>query len=118
MCQDNRKEILQEAYPNICEMSFEDDLDCNNQTAWRNKNLSKQSKKILFEYAKENLAKVTIFLEDSSAQRIIREVKFSYSSLIASIGGLLGLFMGFSFISGIEIIYAAIEGLIQKLHTM
>ena len=115
LCQDNRKDIIEETYPGICEVPMPTNLDCNNLTHWRNVQLADQPKKLVFQYAKDNLAKVTIFLEDSSAERIIREVKLSYSSLIASVGGLLGLFLGFSVISGIEVIYVTMQGLIQSL---
>ena len=75
--------------------------------------VSDDMKSFLFQYAKDNLAKVTVYLENESAEKMIREVKFSYSSLVASVGGLLGLFLGFSLISGIEIVYLSFQGIVE-----
>lgn len=56
-------------------------------------------------YARENIAKVNIFLRDPYVQRTIREVKISEITFVGTVGGLLGLFLGFSFISGMEVFY-------------
>ena len=56
-------------------------------------------------YAKDNIAKVTIYMKDPYARKIQRDIKISVSSFISNIGGLLGLFQGISVISIIEIFY-------------
>ena len=66
-------------------------------------------------YAKENIAKVTIYMKDPYAKKIQRDIKISVSSFISNIGGLLGLFQGISVISIIEIFYLTCLWLKKKL---
>ena len=61
--------------------------------------------KLVNHYAKENVAKVNIYLRDPFVKRIVREEKISIITFIGSVGGLLGLFMGFSVVSLFEILY-------------
>ena len=56
-------------------------------------------------YTKDNIAKVNIFLKDPFVQKIVREEKISPIAFVGTVGGLLGLFLGFSFISSLEIFY-------------
>uniref|UniRef100_A0A6P7F4N0 Sodium channel protein Nach-like n=1 Tax=Diabrotica virgifera virgifera TaxID=50390 RepID=A0A6P7F4N0_DIAVI len=53
----------------------------------------------------KNHSVVRVFFNDLVGVKNRTDVKFNWHSLLAFYGGLLGLFMGFSFISGIEIIY-------------
>ena len=57
-----------------------------------------------------------IYLREPFVKQIKREEKTSYVTLIGTIGGLLGLFMGFSVISVIEIFYMIFLWLISKLN--
>ncbi|XP_043229967.1 sodium channel protein Nach-like [Amphibalanus amphitrite] len=57
------------------------------------------------QYAQENMAKVHFYFKTNSATRYKRDVVFTNDQLIANIGGLLGLFMGFSIVSVFELIY-------------
>ena len=56
-------------------------------------------------YARENIAKVYIYLREPFVKEIIREEKITLIQFIGSTGGLLGLFLGFSVVSLIEIFY-------------
>ncbi len=56
-------------------------------------------------YAGENLVGLDIFIQDPYVQRYLRREKITVISLIGNIGGLLGLFVGFSFISVIEVAF-------------
>ena len=71
--------------------------------------------KLVNHYAKENVAKVNIYLRDPFVKRIVREEKISIITFIGSVGGLLGLFMGFSVVSLFEIIYLLALWLINKI---
>ena len=51
------------------------------------------------------MARVTVYIANSYVKKVARKEKIAVSSFVANIGGLLGLFLGFSFISFIEIIY-------------
>ena len=71
--------------------------------------------KLVIHYAKENIAKVNIYLRDPFVKRIVREEKISIITFIGSVGGLLGLFMGFSVVSLFEILYLIALWLINKI---
>ena len=53
----------------------------------------------------KDIAMVTIFFETSTVFEYTREVRMTTIQYISQMGGLLGLCMGFSFISAAEIIY-------------
>ena len=59
----------------------------------------------IYTYARENLAVINIFIKESYSKRFRKTEKMSRISYIASSGGLLGLCMGFSFVSLAEIAY-------------
>lgn len=62
----------------------------------------------MVEYSRANIAKVNIFLKDPYVKRFIREEKISEFTFVGTVGGLLGLFLGFSFVSAVEIVYMGI----------
>ena len=68
------------------------------------------------QYAKENIAKVYIYLREPFVKRIIREEKTTYATLIGTTGGLLGLFMGFSVISMVELFYMICLWIIGRIN--
>ena len=70
---------------------------------------------MLTQYARENIAKVSVYLKDPFVEEIIREEKITLIQFIGSVGGLLGLFMGLSFISLVEIFYMLFEWLFNKV---
>lgn len=61
------------------------------------------------EYASKNLLWLKVYVKDSFATRILRDEKMTLTSLVANVGGLLGLCMGFSLISVAEILYFCIR---------
>lgn len=58
----------------------------------------------LFNYAQENVAIVNVFIKDPYVTRLRRDEAFPIINFVAGFGGLLGVFTGFSFISGIEVV--------------
>ncbi|TRY75809.1 hypothetical protein TCAL_07005 [Tigriopus californicus] len=56
-------------------------------------------------YANKNMAKVNVYVRDSYVKKYLTEEKITEISFVGNIGGLLGLFTGFSFISVAEILY-------------
>ena len=63
----------------------------------------------VFKYAKNNIVTLTMFIREPFAEKIVTAEKISQLSFISDVGGLLGLFMGFSFVSAVEIIYHAFK---------
>ena len=72
---------------------------------FRNKTMLKNIEYQIYKYARENLATINIFMKESYTKRFRKTEKMSRISYIASSGGLLGLCMGFSFVSLAEILY-------------
>ena len=70
-----------------------------------NKTIAKLIESEIHNYARENLAIINIFIKESYIKRFRKTEKMSRISYIASSGGLLGLCMGFSFVSLAEIAY-------------
>lgn len=64
-------------------------------------NLSDQ----VYQYAKDNLVLFNTFIKDPYVKKFLRDEKITWISYIANAGGLLGLCMGFSLVSGAEIVY-------------
>ncbi|XP_012527253.2 pickpocket protein 28 [Monomorium pharaonis] len=56
-------------------------------------------------YFTENMAVVHLFFVDSQFTKYVKNELFGFIEFLSSTGGLLGLFMGFSFLSFMEILY-------------
>ena len=69
----------------------------------------------ILEYARENLVMFNIFIKDPYAKRFQKDEKITKTSYIANSGGLLGLCMGFSLISGAEILYHCFFGVYSAI---
>ena len=59
----------------------------------------------MHEYGKLNLAHVNVMIERPYITKIRRDVAMTFTNYVANSGGLIGLCIGFSFLSGIEIIF-------------
>ena len=70
-----------------------------------NQNISQALVDEVFAYGRENLALVHLFIQQPYYTKVKRDVAMTLTSYIANSGGLLGLCLGFSFLSGIEILY-------------
>ena len=53
----------------------------------------------------ENLEVVEIIFDTTTFDKITRDAKTNFVTKISTIGGTLGLFSGFSILSGVEIVY-------------
>ena len=65
----------------------------------------------------KDIAMVNFYFDKSSILQYIRQERMTKVDYISQIGGLLGLFMGISFISGIELIYWATVRLARNMDT-
>ena len=59
----------------------------------------------LYNYGRKNLALIHVMIQSPYVTKIKRDVETTLLSFIADTGGLLGLCLGFSFISIIEIVF-------------
>ena len=60
----------------------------------------------MYKYGRENLAPIQIMIQSPYFTKIRRDVAMTFTTYIANSGGLLGLCLGFSFMSAIEIIFS------------
>ena len=115
-CDDeNRRYFLGLEYPDLCktlqyfEAYFDNNSTCNhwpenfldNHDNSPNQTLMRE----ILKYGRENLALVRIMMQSPYATKIKRDLAMTITSYIANAGGLLGLCLGFSFISGIEVLF-------------
>ena len=59
----------------------------------------------LYQYGRQNLALIHIMVQSPYVTKIKRDVAMPFITFVANSGGLLGLCIGFSFISAIEILF-------------
>ena len=118
-CQDARHDSLVEWYPNLCnqiEYLKTSDHFCiddlwdleflkKNDTAFDFSDFSAT----LAQYAKDNIAFVTLFMREPFAEVLAVNVDTTMLDFISTIGGLLGLCMGFSFVTLAEIFYYVLD---------
>ena len=65
--------------------------------------------KEIINYASKNLALVTIYIREPFTEKIVIDREITPFSFVSDIGGLMGLFMGFSLVSMVEVIYHSIR---------
>ena len=56
-----------------------------------------------------------VLIKDPYSQRYRRDEKIAITSFIANLGGLLGLWLGFSWISGAEIVFHISRGIFSSI---
>ena len=59
----------------------------------------------LYQYGRQNLALIHVMVQSPYVTKIKRDVAMPFITFVANSGGLLGLCIGFSFISAIEILF-------------
>ena len=112
-CYSDREASLEDAYPGICKNLTNDfgnpkEIKCPLDIKDGYENVAK---KWVVEYARDNIAKVNIFLKDPFVNRYVRDEKITWGTFFGTIGGILGLCLGFSVISIFEIVYLSFLGI-------
>ena len=124
-CSDARKESLIAWYPTICEQIDwvkDNNAFCTN-SEWDVKLVRSNSSAfnftdfadVLTKYTTENVAMVKVFMREPFAEVLLRNVHTSEIDFVSSIGGLLGLCMGFSFITVAEVCFYSVIGMANFL---
>ncbi|XP_011858109.1 PREDICTED: pickpocket protein 28-like [Vollenhovia emeryi] len=90
-------------WPGCFEINYRIELSQNKllPTIQTNKRFMKKD----MNYFTENMAVVHLFFVDSQFTKYVKNELFGFIEFLSSTGGLLGLFMGFSFLSFMEILY-------------
>ncbi len=79
-------------------------------------NRSLELERNLFTYARRNLIKLNIYIRDPYVTLYSTEEKITEIAFVGMFGGIMGLFMGSSFVSAIEIPFMMISKfLVEKL---
>ena len=114
-CQDkNRKYFLDLQQAELCktleyfEDYFNENSSCHNWPKDFLHTFQKPNGTLLREmvrYGRKNLAVVRVMIQSPYVTKIKRDVAMTLTTYVANSGGLLGLCLGFSFISGIELIF-------------
>ena len=119
-CQDNdRKYFLELKHPKLCQVlqSFDAYFGFNSTCkGWPHNYFNKQIngnntlrnstlENEMYQYGQKNLAHVKLMIQSPFITKIKRDVTMTFTDYIANTGGLLGLCLGFSFISGVEVIF-------------
>ena len=114
-CGDGRRTSLKEWYPKLCQQ-IEDlrknNLLCGEDKVWPMKRIDQLDKfdfedfkTTLTKYAKDNTAMLTMFIREPFATRIKVDEDTSIIDAISNIGGIMGLCMGFSIVTLVEVGY-------------
>ena len=93
---------------------FQDEGLCINDLPQRANRSYDELDNLVFDYARDNLAVIKVFLKDPYYTSIKRDVAMTQVEFIANAGGLLGLCMGMSFVSMFEIVYHCCHFIIHR----
>ncbi len=105
-CKTEHRITLNMKYPELCSIVKDTfGMTCQATRNSGNSTVLTALHKVVALYARENLSVLDIYIKDPYVKLYMRREKITVISFIGNIGGLLGLFLGFSFISAVEIIY-------------
>ena len=110
-CNRHRNFFLKRKFPNLCPVleNFKEYLNSTKTCKHWTESFPDEPNSTLvnemYEYGKNNLAFIRIVIQSPYVTKIQRDVAVSFTSFVANTGGLLGLCLGFSFISGVELVF-------------
>merc|ERR1719225_2174136 len=73
--------------------------------------------KNLYNYARENLALVNIYIKEPVVTRILRDQRIPVIWFVANCGGILGLCMGFSIVTVFEVLHCLVKTTFSSLES-
>ena len=126
-CNSSKRETLENRYPNICSQlhplkTVNPSHFCpDNEWKPRQSGISNCTEvecdieNTIFRYAKDNLVLLHVLIKEPYVKRYVKEEKMPVISYIANIGGLLGLWLGFSIITGVEMVYHFLNGVLSSI---
>ena len=80
-----------------------------------NSTVSKLLRDTLYNYARENLALVNIYIKQPVVTKILRDQRVPIIWFVANCGGILGLCMGFSIVTVFEVFHCVFKFFISKI---
>ena len=125
-CEGFKRRPLEKSFPNICSILQPlRELNVNEyckENRWNPTHqmlncteLSCAIEDAILEYGRKNLALFHVLIKDPYSVKYRRDEEIPITSFIGNLGGLLGLYLGFSWISGVEIIFYLTKGIFSFL---
>ena len=126
-CNSSKRRLLEKRYPNLCGIinplsQIDLQTACINNEWFRIRssvfNCTMENctiEDIVVRYAKENLILANVFMKTPFVTQFLKDQKENIIDYVARAGGLLGLCMGFSFVTGFEVIFYFFSGLSSGL---
>ena len=112
----SRKKSLENSFPEVCQKVNEvmSARACEELYTPENINDATRSgfAETILSYTEQNVALVTVFMDKPYCVKILQEVKFTTISLIGNIGGVLGLCLGGSLVSLVELVWFCLTGVL------
>ena len=111
---DERRFFIEDSFPKLCRVLedfaylFDNTTNCNTWPAEYfefNDAINSTLQDEVREYGKINLALLHVFHQSPYVTKIKRSVEMTFTGYVSNTGGLLGLYLGFSFVSAFEMLY-------------
>ena len=117
-CQGWKRPLLDDHYPHLCAVILElpqnESLICQQVRHMSNKTMSRILRDTLYDYARENLALVNIYIKQPVVTKILRDQRIPIIWFVANCGGILGLCMGFSIVTVFEVFHCLFKFILSK----
>ena len=109
-CAGDRRESLGDYKPALCPAL--DQVVARNEScdAVRSSGRTAGLRRMVAAYARDNMGVLNVYIREPYVRKYETEVKYGGIAFIGNMGGLLGLFTGFSFISAFELVYLFLFG--------
>ena len=111
-CAGDRRESLDDYMPDLCPTldgvaSRNESCDAVRSSAGRT---GSALRRMVATYARDNMAVLNVYIREPYVRKYETEVKYGGIAFMGNMGGLLGLFTGFSLISAFELVYLVLFG--------
>jgi hypothetical protein len=119
-CAGDRRESLDQDTPDLCKVIEEmaaNDIPCDHELGNSSDAVGQivmQVQREVALYARKNMATINIYIREPYVKKYLSEEKITEINFVGTVGGILGLFLGFSFVSIVEIFYFIIYGESRK----
>ena len=120
-CSNEKRKVLDQAQPLLCPaiMALGNKSCADSKALFEDSALTQDDqttlKREVTEYAARNLAKLDVYYNVRFAKEYQHQETISSTTFIGSLGGLLGLFLGFSLLSLAEVAYFLVIGVADAL---
>ena len=108
-CTSFKREMIDVMYPNICKCLKELDGDNYTQSVGYPE---------LLKYVQDNVIYIGVYFDQAYVEVIKRSPKMSIPTLFSNVGGAMGLCLGFSVLSVVEIAYFALIWVMAKFNSL